>query len=299
MRVLSYGSLNIDRNYYVEAVVKQGETISVNRITESAGGKGLNQSLALARAGAEVYHAGKIGYDGQFLVDLLASSGVNTQYIQQDDSRANGHALIQKDASGDNAILVYGGTNTQQTKADIQAVLRHFSAGDVMVLQNEINELDYLLAEGKQRGLDIYLNPSPVNEAIEQADLTCLRGLILNEHEARAITGKETREAMIAYFQTEQPNLQVVLTLGKEGSVFIEGETVYEQEAILGKTVDTTGAGDTFTGFFLAALVSGLEIKTCLKQASYAAALAVRQVGAAEAIPCRADVLALMENAQE
>lgn len=290
MKVLCYGSLNIDRNYYVDDFVKAGETIQVNDITESAGGKGLNQALALARAGVNVYQAGKIGYDGNFLVEMLEAAGGDCQFVRQDPKQANGHALIQKTPAGANAILVFGGTNTSQKHSEMDEVLTHFAAGDILLIQNEINALTYLVDQAHAKGLLIYFNPSPMNVTLANSILEKLTGLILNEHEAYALTGESDPEAILDTFRERYPNLAVILTLGEAGACYTKGDLHYQQAAIKCKTVDTTGAGDTFTGYYLAGLVSGLSIPACLKQAAYASALAVQAPGAAEAIPQMADV---------
>ena len=163
MRVLNFGSLNIDYVYNVDHIVKKGETISSDTLNVFCGGKGLNQSIALSKAGAEVYHAGVIGEDGAFLEEILRASGVHTRFVQMKADTRTGNAIIQKDRNGDNCILLYGGSNRAVTPGMADEVLEHFEAGDMLVLQNEISELSYLMERAHERGMVIALNPSPID----------------------------------------------------------------------------------------------------------------------------------------
>ena len=141
MKVLNFGSLNIDYVYDVDDFVKKGETISSKDLNVFCGGKGLNQSVALAKAGAEVYHAGMIGEDGKFLLDLLKEAGVNIDNVVIRDDIRTGNAIIQRNKSGDNCIILFSGANRSITKDYVDRVLSGFEKGDYIVLQNEISEL--------------------------------------------------------------------------------------------------------------------------------------------------------------
>ena len=136
MRVLNFGSLNIDYVYSVDHFVQKGETISSSMLNVFSGGKGLNQSVALSRAGVEVYHAGMIGMDGLFLVELLEDAGVDTRYVVRSKDVRTGNAIIQNDSQGDNCIILYGGANQAVSKEMIDNVLKEFGSGDWLVLQN-------------------------------------------------------------------------------------------------------------------------------------------------------------------
>lgn len=161
MKVLNFGSLNIDYVYSLDHFVQKGETISSRSLNIFSGGKGLNQSVALGRAGAEVYHAGAIGQDGDFLTDILRDAGVRTEYVRRLSSVRTGNAIIQRDSKGDNCIILYGGANQSIEKAQVDETLDQFSEGDFLVLQNEINELPYIMEQAHKKGLRIVLNPSP------------------------------------------------------------------------------------------------------------------------------------------
>ena len=139
MKVLNFGSLNIDYVYDVDNFVRKGETISSKALKVFCGGKGLNQWVALARGGAEVYQAGMIGKDGQFLLDLLKEVGVNIDNIVIRDDIRTGNAIIQRDKSGDNCIILFAGANRSITKDYVDKVLSGFKEGDYIVLQNEIS----------------------------------------------------------------------------------------------------------------------------------------------------------------
>ncbi len=293
MKVLNFGSLNIDYVYQVPHFVKAGETLASTRLGVFSGGKGLNQSVALARAGACVYHAGNIGEDGAFLLDELDRAGVNTDLVTVHTDIKTGHAIIQNDACGNNCILLYGGANQSVTPLQIDSVFAPFGSGDMLVLQNEINCLPQIVAKAREKGMTICLNPSPMSESlyplIPQADY-----LLLNEIEASQYlehTGKHfDTDSLEAGLSEALPSCRIVLTLGENGSVWISGGEKIRQEAFSADAVDTTAAGDTFTGFFLAGIIEGRPLKQALKRASYAAALAVSRPGASPSIPTKAEV---------
>ncbi len=290
MKVLNFGSLNIDMVYAVDHFVRAGETLSSDRLERFCGGKGLNQSVALARAGAEVLHAGCIGRDGGMLLDLLAASGADTRFVRQLDE-ASGHAIIQVDKKGQNCILLYGGANMQITEAFADQVLATCGKGDVLLLQNEINLLPYIVDKAYERGMEIALNPSPINDQLGKLPLDKIRYFILNEIEGRELTGEEAPEDILREFRRRYPNAVVVLTLGKSGAVYDDGHTRCRHGIYKVPVVDTTAAGDTFTGFFLTAVTSGQEPEEALRIASVASSLAVSRQGAAPSIPTMQEVL--------
>ena len=289
MKILCFGSLNIDYVYRVPHFAARGETLASTELGVFSGGKGLNQSIALARAGAEVWHAGAVGAEGGFLVEELAAAGVHTEFVRILDAARTGHAIIQRDDAGNNCILLYGGANRAVTRDMIDATLAHFSAGDVLLLQNEISEGHYAALCAKERGMRVVLNPSPMEESLLPLfPLAYL--LLLNEVEAAQflrLPADTAPEDLMAGLRQRLPGTDLVLTLGERGALCICGETLLRQRAFSVRTVDTTAAGDTFTGFFLASLLEGGEIRDALRLASAAAAYAVTQPGAAPSIPTR------------
>lgn len=184
-KILTFGSLNVDYVYHVPHFVAPGETLAASKREVNCGGKGLNQSIAAARAGAEVFHAGKIGADGQILTDMLSQSGVDISYIQH-SSGPSGHAIIQVDPSGQNCILLFGGSNQEITTQEVDQVLANFGPGDRIILQNEINNLAYIMQQAAARGLDIVFNPSPIDASIQSLPLELVSLLVLNEIEGAA-----------------------------------------------------------------------------------------------------------------
>ena len=295
MKVLCFGSLNIDYTYKVDHFVKKGETLSSDRLEVFSGGKGLNQSTALSRAGAETYHAGAIGEDGRFLLAQLEDSGVNTDCVAVLPGMQSGHAIIQNDKEGDNCILLYGGANQAITKSQVDAVMERFQRGDFLVLQNEINELAYIMECAGKKGLKIVLNPSPMNEKILGLPLERVDYFMLNEVEAVQILGEEAADekdgARLAEgLRRRFPKAAIVLTMGGAGSIYMDEKETIHQPAYKVQAVDTTAAGDTFTGFFIGGLLRGLENKAAMDEASRAAAIAVTRQGAAPSIPFLSEV---------
>ena len=294
MKVLCFGSLNIDYTYTVPHFVQKGETISCTELRLFGGGKGLNQSVALSRAGLNVSLAGAIGEDGRFLLDELQRAGVDTRYVDILPGVRTGHAIIQNDAEGDNCILVFGGANHCTGREQIDRVLSSFGKGDLLTLQNEIRELDYLIRKARARGMKIALTPAPMNEAVKDLPLEEIDYLFLNEVEASCLLGHEVETAPLEAARELRRRFgvkNVALTLGAEGSVF-SGETGdFVQAAIPAEAVDTTGAGDTFAGFFLAGALQGFDTQRALYFASAAASIAITRSGASASIPDRDEVL--------
>lgn len=295
MKVLSFGSLNIDYTYKVPHFVKKGETLASESLQVFGGGKGLNQSVALAKAGTEVYHAGAIGQDGMFLLDMLKDAGANTDYVKILDTVRTGNAIIQNDKSGDNCIILYGGANQAITREQVDEVMSHFESGDYLVLQNEINELGYIVEKAHEKGMIIVLNPSPMNEKILALPLDVIDYFILNEVEAAQILGKEDKgeeswEQIADDLLKRFPQATIVLTMGSEGSVFKNQKETACQSIYKVQAVDTTAAGDTFSGYFIGGILGGLSAKEAMDQASKASAIAVTRKGAAPSIPLLSEV---------
>ena len=295
MKVLCFGSLNIDYTYKVPHFVKKGETLASERLQVFGGGKGLNQSVALEKAGTEVYHAGSIGQDGMFLLDMLKDAGANTDFVKILDTVRTGNAIIQNDKSGDNCIILYGGANQAITREQVDEVMSHFESGDYLVLQNEINELGYIVEKAHEKGMIIVLNPSPMNEKILALPLDVINYFILNEVEAAQILGKEDKgeeswEQIADDLLKKFPQATIVLTMGSEGSVFKNQKETVCQSIYKVQAVDTTAAGDTFSGYFIGGILGGLSAKEAMDQASKASAIAVTRKGAAPSIPLLAEV---------
>lgn len=298
MNILNFGSCNIDRVYSLDHIVLSGETETTAKLEIFPGGKGLNQSIAIARAGSKVFHAGCIGLGGEFLLEILQENGVDTRYILNAE-KDNGHAIIQVTKSGENSILLFPGSNECVTKEQIDEVLKNFTRGDILLLQNEISNVDYLIDAGYRRGMRIILNPSPFNEKIAPADYEKLSYLILNEVEAMQITNIDTPEEALPALAEKYPTLGIMLTLGSHGCIFKNYDIEIRHPAFMVEAVDTTAAGDTFTGYFVSGLSEGLEISDILKRASLASAISVTRRGAAPSIPTREETEAMLDKIPE
>lgn len=291
MKVLNLGSLNVDKIYRVKSFVQPKETIKASNYEESCGGKGLNQSVALAKAGATVYHAGKIGIDGEQLLHFLQTSNVRTEYVKS-TQRTSGHAIIQVDDRGQNSIIIFTGANAEISLHEIDHVLNGFDEGDILLLQNEISNVGYAIQQARYKKMKIVLNPSPMNEMIESYDLDKVDYFIVNEVEAQLLSKTEDRnpERTLEVLQNRFPNAAIVLTLGEKGAYYADSKRRLFQSAFRVKPIDTTGAGDTFCGYLLAGIAEGRDIQVALMQASAAAALSVTKHGAAQSIPSMQEV---------
>lgn len=289
MKILNFGSLNLDYVYRVDHFVAAGETLCSGDLHLFCGGKGLNQSIALARAGAQVFHAGLIGSEGGALREALEQAGADCRFVKEIPGRS-GHTIIQVDRAGQNCILLYGGANRAVTEEYIEEVLAGFGQGDLLLLQNEVNLPDRIIEAAYSRGMEIALNPSPFDENLSACDLGKVSVFLLNEVEGFQISGEQEPQRIMDRLAQLYPAAEVVLTLGGDGCIYQKDGLRYRQAAFPAAAVDTTAAGDTFTGYFLAARAEGLDAAACLALASKAAAIAVTRPGAAPSIPLRSEV---------
>ena len=290
MKVLNIGSMNLDLVYSVDHIVQPGETEASTALDTFLGGKGLNQSMALAKAGVEVYQGGMIGEDGQPFLDACAEYGVKADYIRTVPGKS-GHAVIQRDKNAQNCILLYGGANQMLTEEYVDSVLADFGAGDILLLQNEVNQMPYIVEKAYEKGMQIALNPSPFNEKLNEVDMAKISIFLMNEVEGNQITGLTDPNEIIAEMLKRFPKARIVLTLGKDGAVYADAEQKHFQPIFKVQAVDTTAAGDTFSGYFLAGLLDGMSVPDILKMSAKASSIAVTREGAVPSIPYRDEVM--------
>lgn len=295
MKILNFGSCNIDYVYNVVEFVKAGETISALTTSEHPGGKGLNQAVAAARAGGNVFFAGNIGEDGLFLKKLLEDTGADTKYLKINKTRT-GNAIVQIDKDRENCIIVSAGANALLDEAYIKNIIADFACGDICMLQNETPCTDYIIKQAKLRGMSVIWNPSPMNEKIKDSAIKMSDYIIINKTEGKVLTGKEEPKDILKVLLKKYPHTKIVITLGKNGSIYSDGIDTVKQSAFKAEPVDTTGAGDTFTGYFAAMISKGTSIEETLKIASAAAAIATEKQGAASSIPMLKEVIEKTER---
>lgn len=289
MAIYNFGSLNIDHIYRLPHIVTPGETLAAASLSFAAGGKGLNQSVALAQSGAETYHAGCIGSDGIWLKELLEEKGVRTAHVRQVDT-VTGHAIIQVTDEGENSIVIFGGSNQALTEAQADALLARLTANDLVLLQNETSCVSYIARRCMELGIPLAFNPSPISEQLlEQFPFEAVRYLLVNQTEAKAIAGTELPEEAAKVLLVKYPQLHLVMTLGSHGVYYCDSHDTFTQPGFPVHAVDTTGAGDTFAGFFLGLISQGFSCPDALRHACAAAAIAVTRPGAAPAIPSLAE----------
>ena len=233
--------------------------------------------------------AGCIGQDGKVFLDKCRQVGIDTQYLHSIDV-PTGSAVIQVNQQGENCILLYGGANQAVTRQQIDQVLAAFQPGDVLMAQNEISQLAYLIEEAAERGMRIALNPSPMDRDITSEMLRHVSWLFVNEVESEQLCGSGKPEQWLAQLCRLCPAGEVILTLGKEGAYYSSANVTLHQNAFCVHAVDTTAAGDTFTGYFLAAILQTGDPAQALYTASKAAAIAVTRKGAYDSIPTRQEV---------
>lgn len=294
--IINFGSLNIDYVYSVTNFVKPGETILCNDLNIYAGGKGLNQSVAAGRAGGRVRHAGMVGEEGKFLLDILSNANVDISLIKVVNAR-NGHTSIQVDKNGQNTIILYAGTNYMLDADYARAIAEVLSKGDIVLFQNETSAIPELMKLASDKGCIIALNPAPMNEKVSMMPLELVNIFILNEVEGEGMTGKADPTEMLDALALRFPAAKILLTLGDNGMRFAHGEKRMEKGIFsFGDPVDTTAAGDTFIGYYLAALSNGATDSEAINCATVASGICVTRAGAAQSIPFLSEVEAAMNS---
>ena len=295
MPILNFGSLNIDHVYRVDNFVQPGETKHSEAYMINSGGKGLNQSIAAAKAGSQVFHAGVAGRDGGFLVEKLQTAGVNTSLMQA-SPEVSGHAIIQVADCGQNCILLYGGTNQMLSEAYIDQVLDAFGNEGLVLLQNETNLVGEIIEKTVRKGLKVALNAAPYSDQVNDYPINLLDWLIVNEVEGAEILGGETDKSLLQGLAERYPKAGILLTLGSRGAQCVQNGHFASIGICKVLAVDTTAAGDTFSGYFLSGVLEGLSLAEALRLATAASALCVQRPGAADSIPTRAEVQQVMRE---
>jgi ribokinase len=284
MAILNIGSINIDHVYEVEHFVRPGETLNGKNYQLFAGGKGFNQSVALARAGADIHHVGRVGTNSEWLLERLQADGVDTTQVQTGET-PTGHAIIQVIPSGENAIVLYGGANQSLTEDDIDAALLPCAPGDYLLLQNETNLVGYAMEKARKKGLKLVFNPAPMSSEVLDYPLDLVDLFVLNETEAETLTGTRNPEEACNVMRERFLNSKIVLTMGAKGAIYADGKIRHQEAAHPVEVVDTTAAGDTFIGYFLAEWMQSGDPLVSLTRGCRAAALCVMRPGASDSIP--------------
>ncbi len=289
MKILNYGSMNVDHVYEVQHIVRSGETINAVSKHLYPGGKGLNQSIAVAKAGGDIWHMGVLGTDGAILEQAMLDNGVHTDYVKQ-ITGDSAHTVIQVDQNGQNCILVFAEEAITFSDAEMEEVLSHFAPGDAVIFQNELRRGPIFMRKAAEKGLTIVFNPSPMEDSVFSYPLDQVSWFIVNEIEGSVLTGEKESERILDEFRRKYPRAGVVLTLGGDGAWAMRGEERIFQPSFPVKVVDTTAAGDTFMGYFVTGLLRDEGLKAVLKRAAKAASIAVSRAGAAVSIPTMKEV---------
>ncbi len=296
-RIINLGSLCTDYVYGVPNITSAGVTIASLDRQVFPGGKGLNQSIAIARAGGEVHHFGAVGPDGSALIETLTREEVDASGVLELDG-ASGHAFIQVDSEGRNAIVIFGGTNRTIPGELFHRALDRADPGDWLLLQNETNDVDEAIRMAHERNVAVALNLAPADARIHTYPIDLVDLLIVNEDEGEALTGTKDPEAALEKMSNTYPNTSVVLTMGVGGLICRADGAETRLGTFTVEAVDETAAGDAFVGYLIESIVGGVPLHDALVRASAAGALAVTQPGAAPSIPTNTQVAQFLDTNQ-
>ncbi|MBR9761994.1 MAG: ribokinase [Rhodobacteraceae bacterium] len=282
MAVWNLGSVNADLVFQVPHLPVPGETLAATGFSRGLGGKGANMSVALSRAGSRVEHIGAVGEDGVWMKQRLRGYGVSVTHLAELDG-PSGQAVIELDAEGENRIVILAGANHQIDETALEGILSGAAPGDWAIFQNETNGLRAFASAAKAQGLKLAHAAAPFDAEAVAPLLPDLDLLVMNKVEAEQLaeaTGQPPEALPVA---------DVVITLGGDGARWIHTDTGAVQDFAAPKVtpVDTTGAGDTFTGYLVAGLEQGMDMAAAIELATRAAAVMVTRLGTADVIPRR------------
>lgn len=292
MKICVFGSVNRDLVYQVPHLPVRSETLMSSHYQENFGGKGFNQGLAVARAGVPMAFAGKIGTDGTSLFEVLKDEPcMDTRHLLVDPEVPTGNAMMAVCPDGTNTSILYAGANGSITEEDIDRVLSDYAAGDILVTQNETSNLAYLLRACHEKGILVALTPAPFYDWLrELPEIQYVHWLLLNDFEGAKLTGLEPGEdnppeKIVKALREKYPETVIIMTLGEDGSLCYDGKNIIRQKAYKVNAIDTTGAGDTFAGNFIAGLYRGLSVPEAMDLGSRASAICCTRLGAVPSIP--------------
>ena len=289
MTIYNLGSINVDHLYMLERIPKPGETLSSLETHITIGGKGLNISVAAHRSGADVRHIGVVGSADPSVLDMIAGLGLDRALISQVDVQT-GHAIIYVDENSENSIVVHGGANHCFSESQIRTALSSAQPNDWLVLQNETNANEIGISIAREKGMKIALVAAPFNakkmpEQIKKVDLVSMNK-----------TESELFEVISGTSIGNLKSIDFLITYGADGAVFLSDGVTQRIAAHKVHSIDTTGAGDTFFGVFMAHYTGRGCVKTALKKANAAAAIIVQRRGVASVVPSQKEIDTFLET---
>lgn len=298
MAVYNFGSINIDHIYSLPHFVAPGETLACSSYNSVLGGKGANQSIACALAGMQTHHIGAINSNDRDILNQLQDAGVDCSGVVQ-GATPSGHAIIQVNQDGENSIVLFAGANHQLSTEQINQTLANTNNNDWVLLQNETNAIDQIIDLAHAKGLKVAFNPAPMTPSVANLPLDKVSLLFVNEIEAMQLSNTNDIDAAIAALSNSYPNTELLITLGKQGVLYMHKGERISVKGFKVEAVDTTAAGDTFTGYFVANYAAlpapnAQNIRKALQTACAAAALCVTKHGAAPSIPDQQAVQSLL-----
>lgn len=302
MSVLVFGSLNLDLVTYADKLPAIGETIVGEKLLKFPGGKGLNQAIAARRAGSEVLMVGSIGNDadGDYLFDILNSENIDPKFVTK-TSEQTGIAVIEVSKSAENRIIIIAGANSKTRFSNEVLTSSPSVTVSLAQLETPIAEVTKFIHESKAAGKITMLNPAPIQK-LDQQLLQDTDYLIANETEASFLIGSAVEHlskdeaVLIARQLQKNGSKKVIITLGEQGSVYLDQEKELFTPAYKVKAVDTTAAGDAFCGAFATAISENKPVEYALKFASAAGGLAATKAGAVPSLPTQQEILSMFTS---
>lgn len=294
MKVLNFGSMHLDHVYRISKLLKSGDSAFTKSLETLPGGKGVNQSIAIKRAGVDVIHAGNIGNDGELIYYTLLKEGINVDYVKR-SNEVCGHAIIHRSDEKEHTIVVHSGASKMITMDYIDEVFRDFEKEDILLVQGELNHTDYIIKSAVEKGMKCFFYPAPFLEEFKAYDLSEIETLIIHENDICTLTGIEEEEKAVAYYLKKNNSNLLVISMNK-GLLYYDKKRKETKHTNI--TMDShcrTYASDVLIGYFIAGIVQNLPIKEILEKAASAKKIAMKDKNILFTIPYIHDVIESLE----
>lgn len=290
-RIVVFGSISYDRTLHLPRLPQAGQGVMATAVTHSVGGKGANVSVAAARAGAHVELVSAVGGDGDRALRELAAAGVHTHRVARMPELGTAEVVIHLATDQSEFGITVPGADRHVSTHALDAAIDQCRGGHIGYLDGMVNDGARVIRGMARRGAPLVVNPSPVHPDVAEWPMQHAAVIMLNQGEATTLSGQQDAQAQLDALHARYPGPGIVLTLGPGGAWWSQRGVRQHIPTVPVSAVDSTAAGDTFAGYFLAGLAEGREPQQALQQASRAAALCVTRHGSLHSIPTRLEVL--------
>lgn len=296
VNILNFGTLYAECIYTVGNLDFSDDTLEIESSQTFAGGRGLNISVALSRAGiSKIFHAGYVGASSEFLREALKNSGVNTANLKLVD-KPSAHSIVLLEDETRSKKLYFKGVNNEVSLEFAETVLNRFSCEDILIIDDGVSNFEYIIGMAHEKNMKIFI--APENPVIN-LDLNLIDYIFINEIQAKNISKRESRQDIVKFFKSNYPLLCVVINFGKNGYVCIAKKQTLFQSSLKKEHIDFTASFDAFIGYFIACVLRGKKLQYTLLLSAASLAICSAKKGSAFSIPYENEVLRELDSLEE